>query len=328
MLDINRKQIRVWSMLGLSRTFGSVLKDLLEADDRFLLSVADTGKIIAYDAFCKNNKERVLEIGIAEQNMIAASAGAANEGYDVYASSYSTFITARALDQIRVNMGMMKIPIKLIGIGGGLADGTLSATHMGIEDVANIRCIPGITVIVPADGLELVKTLFALLNYDKPAYVKLTGANTTPIIYSEDYDFEIGKANELKSGRDVAIIANGVILENALKAAAILENDGISCKVIDMHTVSPIDGKMLENIENMKLVVTIEEHSVRGGLGSAVAEWFSEKEKKPCQLMLGINKDEYPLANEYGALLYECKLDVDAIVQRIKDKFCLIEKRK
>lgn len=324
MIDISKKQIRIWSMLGLGRTFGSVLEELAEEDDRVVLSVSDTGKIIAYDSFKRNHPERVMEVGIAEQNMISASAGVANEGYTVFASSYSTFITSRALDQIRVNMGMMKIPVKLVGIGGGLADGTLSATHMGIEDVSNIRSIPGMTVVVPADGLELVKALFAALHYEKPIYIKLTGENQSPIIYKNDFEYEIGKANELKGGTDIAIVANGVILEKALKVADMLEAEGISCKVIDMHTVSPIDGEMLEKLSFMKLVVTIEEHSVRGGLGSAVAEWYAPKNTKPNQLILGVDKDSYPLACEYEELMRECGLDTDSLYKLIKNKYSSI----
>ena len=321
MIEINKKQIRIWSMLGLGRTFGSVLENLMDEDDKLVLSISDTGKIIAYDSFKKKYPTRVMEVGIAEQNMISASAGVANEGYDVFASSYSTFITSRALDQIRVNMGMMQIPLKLVGIGGGLADGSLSATHMAIEDESNLRSVPGITVIVPADGLELVKTLFAVLHYDKPVYIKLTGENHSPIIYKDDFAFEIGKANELRSGEDIAILANGVILEKVLKAATKLEDDGISCSVIDMHTVTPIDEAMLHKIKNMKMIVTVEEHCVRGGLGSAVAEWYADKKESPVQITIGVDKDRYPLACEYDELLHECGLDVESIVNRIKNGF-------
>lgn len=321
MFEIDKKKVRIWSMLGLSRTFGSVLEDLFKEDDKLVLSVADTGRMLAYESFLRNHPEHVMELGIAEQNMVAASAGLANEGYNVFASSYSTFLSSRALDQIRVNMGMMQIPIKLIGSGGGLADGSLSATHMGIEDVANCRCIPGMTVIVPADGVELVKTLFALLKYDHPAYVKLTGENTAPIIYKEDYDFEIGKSVELKKGKDVAIIANGVILKNALEAATILENDNIGCSVIDMHTVSPIDVDRLEELSKTKLIVTIEEHNIHGGLGSAVSEWYADKRDRPYQIMLGFSGDRYPLASEYDNLLRACGLDVGSIVERIKEAY-------
>ena len=324
MLEIDKRRIRVWSMLGMSRTFGSVLEDMLCEDDRLVLSVADVGRIIAYNSFERNYPNHVFEMGIAEQNLITASAGLAHEGYNVFASSYSTFLTARALDQVRVNMGMMKLPIKLIGIGGGLADGTLSATHMGIEDVSNMRCIPGMTVIVPSDGLELVKVLFALLKYDKPAYVKLTGESSLPVIYREDFDYQIGKAItlcECEGDMDVAIISCGAILSRVMKAREILAADGIKCKVIDMHTIAPIDEQMLESLKSAKMIVTVEEHSVRGGLGSAIAEWYSDKKKRPVQLIIGVTGDSYPDASEYDNLLTKCRLDENSIAGKIKERF-------
>lgn len=323
MIEIDRKRIRVWSMLGMSRVFGSVLEDIIKEKDNFVLAVADVGRIIAYNSFKRHYPDRVFELGIAEQNLINASAGLAHEGYTVFASSYSTFLTSRALDQIRVNMGMMKLPVKLIGIGGGLSDGSLSATHMGIEDVSNVRCIPGITVIVPADGLELVKVLFALLDYDKPAYVKLTGDANLPVVYSEDFEYEIGKAivKRESEGAQVAIVANGAILNNVLKAQEMLEADGIRCKVIDMHTVSPIDTRMLEELSDMKLLVTVEEHSVRGGLGSTVAEWYAEKKIRPQQLLIGIDTEAYPEANEYDALIRKCGLDSESIYRKVKEAY-------
>lgn len=321
MPEIDKKHLRMWSMLGMSRIFGSILEDLLEEDDKFVLAVADVGRVMAYNAFLRKYPERVFEMGIAEQNLINASAGLVNEGFDVFASTYSTFLTARGLDQIRVNMGLMQLPLKLVGIGGGLGDGSMSATHMGLEDVANMSCIPGMTVIVPCDGLELVKTLFALLHYDKPAYVKLTGESGLPVIYSEDYEFEIGKSNVLKEGNDIAIIANGAVMSNVLEAAGRLEEENISCKVIDMHTVSPIDEEALESLMNMKMIFTVEEHCVRGGLGSAVAQWYADKPMNPPISVIGVDGQTYPLANEYSRLMEVCGLDSRSIYRTVREKY-------
>lgn len=321
MIEINKKQIRVWSMLGMNRTFGSVLEDLYEIDKRFILMTADTGKPISYDSFYRNHPESVMDLGIAEQNMIASGAGMVTEGFNVFASTYSTFITARALDQIRVNMGGMKIPLKLIGIGGGLSEGTLSMTHMGIDDIAALRCIAGMSVLVPCDALELYKMLVALMCYDKPAYVKLTGSTACPVINKADYDFQIGKSIVLREGIDVAIIACGAIINNVLKAADFLENDGISCKVINMHTISPIDSEMLSSVSGMKMIVSVEEHSVHGGLGGIISEWFSDKSKRPPHLIIGVDTDEYPDANEYESLLELLGLTPDCIANKISEHF-------
>lgn len=153
------------------------------------------------------------------------------EGLHVFAATYATFITARTLDQIRVNLGYGKIAVKLIGVGGGLAEGDLSATHMGLEDIADIRAIPNITILSPADATELVKMMYALMDYDKPVYLRLSGKTNIPVIYKEDYTFEIGKAICLTKGEDIGIIATGVILGTAKKVAQELEKNWYLCNL-------------------------------------------------------------------------------------------------
>lgn len=321
MIEFDRKSIRKWSILGMRRTVGAILSQLAEMDDRFTLTLADSGRYFLYEEFKRNHPDRVIDLGIAEQNVVAASAGMANEGYKVYAAAFATFLSARALDQVRVNLGYMGLPVKLIAGAGGLADGNLSATHMGLEDVSNMRNIPGMTVIVPADATELVKAMVALLDYDKPAYVKLTGRINLPVVYKEDYDFAIGKANVLREGEDVAIISNGIVTKNVLDAAAALEDEGISCKVINMHTVKPLDTKILEEISGMKLVVTVEEHVRTGGLGGAVSEFYAEYDVRPRQLIIAVEGETYPDSCEYDILLEECGLSKDKLVERIRKAY-------
>ena len=183
MIEITKKNIRVWSMLGMRRILGPAIKDLVEQDRRVLFATADTGRYYAYDDLLRTYPENVVDVGIAEQNLIGASAGLQNEGFNVYAVTYATFLTARALDQIRVSLGYMGIGVKLIGEAGGMCDGNFSATHMGLEDISNVRNIPNMRVITPADGMELVKTLTALRDAEYPAYVRMTGRFPIPVIY-------------------------------------------------------------------------------------------------------------------------------------------------
>lgn len=319
MIEFDRRNIRKWSILGMRRTVGAVLSQMAEMDEKFVLTLADSGRYFLYDEFKRNHPDRVVDLGIAEQNVVAASAGLANEGYKVYAGAFATFLSARALDQVRVNLGYMGLPVKLIAGAGGLADGNLSATHMGLEDVSNMRNIPGMTVIVPADATELVKALTSLLDYDGPAYVKLTGRINLPVVYKEDYDFTIGKANVLREGDDIAIISNGVVTKNVLDAAEILEENGISCKVINMHTVKPLDTDILQKIAGMKLVVTVEEHVVSGGLGGAVSEFYGQQDVRPKQMIIGVEGDTYPDSGEYDILMDECGLSKDKLVARIAE---------
>ena len=316
MIEITKKNIRVWSMLGMRRILGPAIKDLVEQDRRILFATADTGRYYAYDDLLRTYPENVVDVGIAEQNLIGASAGLQNEGFNVYAVTYATFLTARALDQIRVSLGYMGIGVKLIGEAGGMCDGNFSATHMGLEDISNVRNIPNIRVITPADGMELVKTLTALRDAEYPAYVRMTGRFPIPVIYKEDYDFRIGKAVTLREGKDIAFVSNGTLLGDVLKAADLLAEQGVDCKVVNLHTVKPLDEEALREIAGYKLVVTAEEHLLYGGLGSALAEFYAQEPVRPRMLMLSVGT-EYPRAAEYDDLLKNCGLDAESMANRI-----------
>ena len=316
MIEITKKNIRVWSMLGMRRILGPAMKDIIEQDRKVLFATADTGRYYAYDDLLRTYPENVVDVGIAEQNLIGASAGLQNEDFNVYAVTYATFLTSRALDQIRVNLGYMGLGVKLIGEAGGMCDGNFSATHMALEDVSNTRNIPNMRVIIPADGMELVKTLVALKDADYPAYVRMTGRFPIPVIYREDYDFEIGKAVTLREGKDIAILSNGTLLGDVLKTAEMLAKKGVECKVINLHTVKPLDEEALRFIAGYKLVVTAEEHLLYGGLGSAVAEFYAQEPVRPRMLMLSVGT-QYPKAQEYDDLLKTCGLDVESMTNRI-----------
>ncbi len=316
MIEITKKNIRVWSMLGMRRILGPAIKDLVEQDPRVLFATADTGRYYAYEDLLRTHPENVVDVGIAEQNLIGASAGLQNEGFNVYAVTYATFLTARALDQIRVSLGYMGIGVKLIGEAGGMCDGNFSATHMGLEDVSNARNIPNMRVITPADGMELVKTLTALRDAEYPAYVRMTGRFPIPVIYREDYDFRIGKAVTLREGKDIAFVSNGTLLGDVLKAADLLAEQGVDCKVVNLHTVKPLDEEALREIAGYRLVVTAEEHLLYGGLGSALAEFYAQEPVRPRMLMLSVGT-EYPRAAEYPDLLKSCGLDAESMANRI-----------
>ena len=316
MIEITKKNIRVWSMLGMRRILGPAMKDIIEQDKKVLFATADTGRYYAYDDLLRTYPENVVDVGIAEQNLIGASAGLQNEGFNVYAVTYATFLTARALDQIRVNLGYMGLGVKLIGEAGGMCDGNFSVTHMALEDVSNTRNIPNMRVICPADGMELVKTLAALKDAEYPAYVRMTGRFPIPVIYKEDYDFRIGKAVMLREGKDVAILSNGTLLGDVLAAADLLAEQGVDCKVINLHTVKPLDAEALREIAGYRLVVTAEEHVLYGGLGSAVAEFYAQEPVRPRMLMLSVGT-EYPKAAEYPDLLKNCGLDAKSMAEKI-----------
>lgn len=317
-MKFSTANIRTWSRLGPCGAYGLAAMELPELDNKMVACTADLCFYSGLDRFQRKYPDRLYNVGIAEQNLVGIAGGLAKEGFHPYVSTYASFATTRALDQVRVNMGYMKLPIRLIGLTSGFSVGILGPTHMSIEDISIMRSIPNMTVIAPADCTEFVKTMLALASYNQPVYVRMTGTMGCPIVYHEDYDFEIGKAITLKKGKDIAIIASGTMVNNSIKAAELLEEAGICATVINMHTIKPLDTDCLDLLQAHRLLVTVEEHSVIGGVGGAVAEYISQKTGFPPLLKIGVN-DEYPHAADYSYLIEKHGLMPDAICAAIKN---------
>ena len=259
-----------------------------------------------------------MNVGIAEQNLIGVASGLAKDGTPVFATSFAPFISMRASEQIRMNMGYMHLNVKAVGIGSGLAMNTLGSSHFGLEDIAVMRTIPGMTILCPSDGLQIVKCIEAARRYNGPVYIRLSGGSD--IIYGEDFHYEIGKSIILQQGEKVALAATGSIVSQTLQAAESLKDHGIDCTVMDMHTVKPLDTERLDALKEYELVVTVEEHTVIGGLGSAVAEYYACSAQRPRQLIIGI-EDFYPHPGSYGYLLEECGLTPGKIAERVMNVY-------
>jgi transketolase len=308
-------------MLGSCGAFGMAALELPDLDSTTVIVTADLCSFSGLERFRAKFPDRLYNVGIAEQNMIGVAAGLTKEGFNVFATTYATFASTRSCDPVRVNMGYMGFGIKLVGLTAGLSVGILGATHMSIEDVAIMRAIPNLTVISPADCTETVKATLAIARHDGPVYLRLTGGMNNPAVYKDDYDFRIGKAITLREGEDITIIASGSMVYQSLEAAKLLAAQGISATVIDMHTIKPLDTTVLDAaFVRSKLIVTVEEHSVIGGLGSAVAEYKSSKKNSPVQLIIGI-EDHFPHAGDYGYLLEKCGLTAPQIAQKIAECF-------
>lgn len=312
--------IRTWSILGSRGTAGLALLDIPDIDDKMLVLTADQCVNSGLVRFKSTYSERFFNVGIAEQNMITIAAALAKEGFNPFVTAQAPFASMRCTDQVRVSMGYMGLGVKLIGLASGFVQGEFGATHECINDLAVIRSIPGITILSPADCTETVKAIETCANNPNPVYIRLTGTINSPIVYKSDYEFEIGKAITLKEGHDIAIVATGSMVYNSLKAAELLEANGISVKVIDMHTIKPIDGKALEDVCSSKLIVTVEEHSIIGGLGSAVAEYLAPVAHKPPLCIIGA-KDGYLHADEYLNLIEESGLTAPKIAEKIVQEY-------
>ena len=313
---INDRNIKVWSTIGARATVGIAALELARQIDNLMVLTCDVSTSAGLDRFRKTFPEKYLDLGIAEQNMIGVAAGLASENFNVITTTFAPFQTMRCCEQIKVNLGYMRQKICMVGIASGLALGTLGYTHCCIEDVGILRSIPGITIISPADSLETVKALEAAVNSENPSYLRLTGSSNNPIVYSKDYEFKIGKSITLREGKDVVIFSSGAMVYQSLEAAKILESKKISSKVINMHTIKPIDKLAIEEACEAKLIVSIEEHNVIGGLGSAISEYKSSLKQSPKQLFLGI-KDTYSKGGNYKFLKEKHRLTPEKIVEDI-----------
>ncbi len=316
MIEFNRHNIRTWSLLGSGGALSSAAMELGENKPEVLMMTADLRDYSGLKRFGQTYPERMINVGIAEQNLIGVAAGLAKEGFIPFANTYASFCTSRCADQIRVNMAYMKLPIKVIGLSAGLGAGVLGATHMAIEDLAVMRSLPNMTVLSPADCTEMIKAILAASETPDPTYIRLTGPMNMPIVYHEDYDYQIGKAIEIRKGRDLCLMATGSMVYHSVRAAEILAEAGISCQVVNMHTVKPLDTESVDRALDKKMIVTVEEASVIGGLGSAVSEYLAPRTEKPLQIMIGI-PDSFPHAGSYNYLLEQCRLTGKQIAESI-----------
>lgn len=319
-MEINRINIRTWSMLGARRTFGTVMDVYANELDKLFVMSGDLASSSGLDRFINNHPEKFLSAGIAEQNMVGIASGLAADGYVPFITSFSPFITGRCYDQTRIHLGYMHHNVKLVGLAAGIGVGIQGNSHYGLDDVALMRAVPGMMIVEPADCTEVAKAVKAIYDYKGPVYLRLIGEAGCPIVNKEDYNFELGKAITMREGEDVAIVCAGTMVYQSLQAAKVLAESGIECKVINMHTIKPIDKDALDSVRNYKLVVCIEEANVIGGLGSAVAEYLASKPNCPTVNIYGIN-DCFPHAGTYKFMLDQLGLDGQHLAERIKNSF-------
>ncbi len=317
MLEITPSTARQWSRIGSRGMYGQAILDLASDCEDLVVLSADLGNSSGLDRFKNAYPDQFINVGIAEQNLIGVASGIAKEGFVVFASSFAPFITMRASEQVRMNLGYMNLNVKAVGIGSGLVMGFLGNSHFGLEDVAVMRAIPGMTVVCPADCGEIVKTVRAAAVFDGPMYIRLTGGPNSPVVYTEEYDFRIGKAITLRHGTDVAIIANGSMVAPSLEAATQLQESGVSAGVFNFHTVKPLDEDQLKAIcDSYDLIVTVEEHSIIGGLGAAVAQTTASWARRPRQVSLGL-PDVWGKTGDYHFLLDRYGLTAAGIAKSV-----------
>ncbi len=299
------------------QAYGEVLVELGANNKDLVVMDADLSKSTMTVGFSKAFPERFFNMGIAEQNMYGVAAGLAASGKTVVASTFAMFATGRAFEIIRNSIGYPHLNVKICATHAGVTVGEDGASHQAIEDIALMRTIPGMTVLNPSDGVSARKAVEAAVAMEGPVYVRL-GRAAVPIVYDEDMDFEIGKGILVKDGTDVTIVATGIMVNEAMQAAEKLEAEGISARIIDIHTIKPIDEEIIvKAAKETKGIVTAEEHSIIGGLGSAVAEVTAKN--APAKIrMIGI-QDRFGQSGKPDQLMAEYNLTADDIVKACKE---------
>ena len=300
-------------------SYGNALVELGKEYDNVVVLDADLAAATKTGTFKKAFPERHFDCGIAEANMMCMAAGMSTMGLVPFASSFAMFAAGRAFEQVRNSIGYPHLNVKIGGTHGGISVGEDGASHQCCEDFALMRSIPGMVIICPADDVEARAAVKAAYEYDGPVYLRF-GRLAIPVFHEESYDFKIGKGEVLKDGTDVAIIANGLLTYEAIKAGEELEAMGIHARIINMATVKPLDEELvLQAAKDCGRIITCEEHSIIGGLGEAVCALLSEKLPTPVR-RIGVN-DEFGHSGPALALLEQFGLTSDHIVEVAKD-FC------
>ena len=295
--------------------FGEELAELGKVNKDIVALDADLSGSTQTCIFAKTFPERFFDVGIAEQNLMTTALGLSLEGKIPFAATFAVFATGRAYDQIRNSICYQKGNVKIIGAHGGITVGEDGATHQSLEDVSLMRGLPNMTVICPGDYEECRQAVRLAAKIDGPVYIRLSRANV-PVIFSEKYNMDLNKAVIIKEGSDVSLITSGDILSEVVKAAKELENHNINAEIIHVPVIKPFDAKtIIKSVEKTKLAVTIENHSVIGGLGSAVCECLSELSPQRV-FRIGIN-DTFTQSGTPNELLKHYKLDAASISEKV-----------
>lgn len=300
--------------------FGMYLVDNIDKFENFHVLTADMSVASCLDRIILQMPERYTDVGIAEQNMIGVASGLASEGFHPIAICQAVFITMRAFEMNRQLLGYMRNNVILVGLHAGFFLQFMGTTHYAVEDIAIMRTIPGMTILSPADAGESVACMQAALNHNSPVYIRLTGGSMAKTVYPDSCDVEIGKSQIVRRGNDITIFATGTMVGQSIEAADILMNEyGIDAKVIDVYSIKPIDTDVINESKNQKLIVSVEEHSILGGLGSAISDFTSSQGGFPPLLKLGV-QDKFGNVGDYHYQLEQNRLTPELIAKDINIK--------
>jgi len=304
-------------MSNLREAYGRELLSLSRENKQIVVLEADLRGSTMSCYFAKEFPERFFEMGIAEQNMISTAAGLSLVGKIPFVNTFAVFATGRPYDQIRQGVALPKLNVKIVGSSCGLSDYGDGATHQSVEDIAIMRSIPNMVIISPVDAVEMKKVVRAVVEYQGPVYIRIN-RNDLPVLTDEDESFEIGKINKVADGKDITIFATGFMVYQALQARVILQDKGISARVINVSTIKPINvDKVKEYVKDVKGVITAEEHSIIGGLGGTICEALSDELVKVKRV--GIDDKFGQSASNYEELINYYGLTPQAIIEKAEE---------
>jgi transketolase len=295
---------------------GEGLVKLGSEHNDIVVITADLAESVRVREFADAFPERFFDVGVAEQNMIGVAAGLAHEGFVPYAASYATFSPGRSWEQIRVSIALSNANVKIIGSHAGVSSGVNGPSHQGTEDIAMMRVVPNMVVIVPADATQAVAAVQAAYGHAGPVYLRTTRPETPN--FTRETPFEIGKAYVYREGKDVTICACGIQVWDSLMVADELASDGIECEVVNVSSIKPLDeSAIIQSAQKTGRVVTIEDHQIAGGMGSAVSEMLSEKFPVPIK-RIGI-KDRFGISGDFKEVYEQVGLDRDSLKKAVVD---------
>jgi transketolase len=302
--------------LSCREAFTAELENLARADRRIVALTSDARGSTALAAYAEALPEQFVEVGIAEQNEVGIAAGLAAVGYRPYVCAPASFMSARALEQIKVDVVYSRMNVKIFAVSGGVSYGALGFSHHSLHDIAVLRTFPGLRLVIPCDEVQMIGLLRALEKSDQPAYIR-AGKAAMPLVYAPGTEFEVGKAVRLRDGGDATIVACGEMVAGALAAADALAAEGVQARVLDMHTLHPLDAAAVAAAaRETGRIVTVEEHSVNGGLGAAVAQIVANHHPVPVRT-LGF-PDEFPVAGGSGDVFRHYGLDAAGIAAALR----------
>ena len=297
--------------------YGTALIKLGASNPNVVVLDAGVSDSTRTNKFAEKYPERFFNMGISEGDMICAAAGLAKCGKTAFATSFIAFLLGRGMDQIFVSVAYSDSNVKIIGTHAGVAIGEDGPTAQAIGDVAYMRAVPNFTIICPADAVEAEKAILEIAKIKGPAYVRL-GRGNVKTIYDDSYDFKIGKASVVMEGKDAAIIASGIMVQESLAAAESLKKEGINARVVNMSTIKPLDRQAVIEAAKTGTIITAEDHNIRGGLGSAVAEVIAEEKLNVKFHMVGVN-DRFAESDTQKVLFKKYGLDAEAIAAIVRD---------